>query len=136
MGVDLSERGPVIFVSSDWLDFDRMLLSELRYSQVVDALVFTMGPDELYEGHLSAEIESNHQTVVSTRNLEPDALAVQHPEFWSGSWISSEVQCAALTSLCQRSIATFPSGRLLQKSTSVFRAITRRQAVARAAAPG
>ena len=27
-------------------------------------------PDELYEGHLSAEIEGDHQTVVSSRDFE------------------------------------------------------------------
>ncbi len=37
---------------------------------------------------------------------------------------SVEVQCAALTSLCQRSSVTLASGCSLQKATSVFRATT------------
>src|SRR5262249_3347789 len=55
-----------------------------RYGQRVDAVVFGVGPDELHEGHLATEIESNDQAVVSSRNIEPDALAVQYLGFWSG----------------------------------------------------
>ena len=33
-----------------------------------------MGADELHEGYLAVKIESNHQTVVSSCNFEPDAL--------------------------------------------------------------
>jgi len=78
VGVDLGERSPVIFVSSDWPDFHRMLPSELRYGQSVDAIVRGMGPDELYEGHLSAEnrkrppngsLLQRHRTVTSFRRF-------------------------------------------------------------------
>jgi hypothetical protein len=34
-----------------------------------------MGADGLHKRYLPAEIESDHHTVVSSRNFEPDALA-------------------------------------------------------------
>jgi hypothetical protein len=62
-----------------------MYPSVLRYGQSIDAIILGMRPDELHEGHLSAEVESDHQAVVSSRNFEPDALAVQHFGFRSCS---------------------------------------------------
>jgi hypothetical protein len=44
-----------------------------------------MATDELNEGYLPAEIEGNHQTIISSHNVEPDTLAIQH----FGSWNSS-----------------------------------------------
>src|SRR6516225_8686378 len=84
-GIDLGERGPVVFVSTDWPDFHRMCPSVLRYGQSVDAIVLGMRPDELHEGPLSAEIESDQQAVVSSCNFKPDALAIQHLGFRSCS---------------------------------------------------
>src|SRR5262249_54930936 len=51
---------------------------KLRHCQRIDAVVLGMGSDELHEGDLAAEIESNNQTIVSSSDLEPDALAAQH----------------------------------------------------------
>lgn len=49
-------------------------LSELRHGQSIDAVIFAMGANELHERYLAVEIEGRHQAVVSSRNLEPDAL--------------------------------------------------------------
>jgi hypothetical protein len=38
-----------------------MFLLELRYGQSIYAVVLGMGADELHEGYLPAEIESDHQ---------------------------------------------------------------------------
>src|SRR5580692_4624461 len=43
-----------------------------------------MGADEFHEDDLSTEIESSDQAIISSRDLEPDALAVQHLGFRSG----------------------------------------------------
>src|ERR1700719_4197762 len=43
-----------------------------------------MCPDELHEGDLPTEIESSNQAIVSSRDLEPHTLAVQHLGFRSG----------------------------------------------------
>jgi hypothetical protein len=73
-----------------------------------------MGTNEPYEGHLSAKIEGDDQTIVSSGDFESDALTVKDLGFWGGS----------LDLLNQRSSETFASGCLLQKSTSEFRAMT------------
>jgi hypothetical protein len=44
-----------------------------------------MGADELHEGYPAVKIESDHQTVVSACNFEPDTLAVQRLGFRSRS---------------------------------------------------
>jgi hypothetical protein len=94
----------------------------LRDGQSVDAVIFCVGADELDEDDLPTKLERRHQTIVSSRNFEPDALAVQHLGLRSGSCTSSvDVQFAALTTLYQRSRATFAPG---EKSTSVLRAMT------------
>src|ERR1700722_9540683 len=61
-----------------------LVSSELRYRQCIDAVILRMGADELHEGDLPTEIESSHQAIVSTRNLEPHTLAVQHLGLRSG----------------------------------------------------
>jgi hypothetical protein len=40
-----------------------------------------VGADELHENDPPAEVEGSHQAIISSRNLEPDALAVQHLGF-------------------------------------------------------
>jgi hypothetical protein len=44
-----------------------------------------MGADKLYEGYLSTKIEGDDQAVVSSRDFEPDALAVEDLGFRGGS---------------------------------------------------
>jgi len=84
-----------------------------------------MGADEFHERDLAAEIQRDHQAIVSARDLEPDTLAVQDLGLRRCSLNSTiELQWAALTSVYQRSNATRASGCLSQNSTSVFRAIT------------
>src|ERR1700694_4051175 len=58
--------------------------SELRHRQCIDAVILRMGADELHEGDLPTEIESGHQAIVSSRDLKPHTLAVQHLGFRSG----------------------------------------------------
>ncbi len=84
-GVDLGQRGPVIFVRTDRPDLHQLFPLELRYGQSIDAVVLCMGADELHECYLPLEIESDYQAVISSRNFEPDALAVQHLGFRSRS---------------------------------------------------
>jgi hypothetical protein len=48
----------------------------MRYCQSVDAVVLGMRADELNEGRLPTKIEGDQQTVVSSRDLESDSLAV------------------------------------------------------------
>src|SRR5258707_7918901 len=57
---------------------------ELRYRHCIDTVILCMGADELHEGDLPTEIESGHQAIVSSRDLEPHTLAVQHLGFRSG----------------------------------------------------
>ena len=73
----------MIFVRTDRSDFHQLPPLELRYGQSVDAVVLRMGADELHEGYLAVKIESDHQTVVSSCNFEPDTFAVQHLGFRS-----------------------------------------------------
>src|SRR3984893_12777447 len=61
-----------------------VISSELRHGQCIDAVILRMCPDELHEGDLPAEIESGYQAIVSSRDLEPHTLAVQHLGFRSG----------------------------------------------------
>jgi len=42
-----------------------------------------MGADEFYERDLATKIKSSYQAVVTSRNLESDALAAQHLRFGS-----------------------------------------------------
>ena len=77
-GVDLDKRVPVVFVRTDRPDLHQRFPLELRYGQNIDAVVLGMGANKLHEGYLPAEIESDPQAVVSSRNFEPDALAVQY----------------------------------------------------------
>src|SRR5438876_12288142 len=51
---------------------------ELRRGQRVYAVIFGMRADEFHEGYLPAEVEGSHQAIIASRNLEPDAFAVQH----------------------------------------------------------
>jgi hypothetical protein len=51
---------------------------ELRCGQHVDAVMLGVRADKFHESDLPAEVESNHQTIISPRNLKPDALAVQY----------------------------------------------------------
>src|SRR5437868_14813810 len=51
---------------------------ELPCGQRVDSIVFGMRANEFHKGYLPAKVEGGHQAIVSTGNLEPDALAVQH----------------------------------------------------------
>jgi hypothetical protein len=72
-----------------------------------------MRTDEFHESYLPAKVEGNHQAVVPSRDLEPYALAVQYLILALGAACltsSVDIQCAALTSLCQRSRKTFVSG--------------------------
>ena len=43
-----------------------------------------MRADEFYEGDLPTEIEGDHETIVSSGNLESCALATEHLGFRSG----------------------------------------------------
>src|SRR2546427_12896070 len=52
--------------------------SELRHRQCIDTVILRMGADELHEGDLPTEVESSHQAIVSSRDLEPHTLAVKH----------------------------------------------------------
>src|SRR5215831_1574428 len=56
----------------------RVVSSELRHSHCIDAVIFRVSTDELHERDLPVEIESSHQAIISSRNLEPDPLAVQY----------------------------------------------------------
>src|SRR5438270_9076539 len=57
---------------------------ELRHLQCIDAIIFRVGADELHEGDLPTEIEGGHQAIVSSCDLKPHTLAVEHLGFWSG----------------------------------------------------
>src|SRR5262245_26823896 len=57
--------------------------SELRYSQSVDTVTLGVGAYEFHEGDLPAKIKSGHQTVISSCDFEPDALAIEHFGFRS-----------------------------------------------------
>jgi hypothetical protein len=61
-----------------------VISSELRHRQCIDAVILRMGADELHEGDLPTEIESGHQLIVSSRDLEPHTPAVQHFGLRSG----------------------------------------------------
>src|SRR5229473_826681 len=58
--------------------------SELRHGQRIGAVILRMCPDELHEGDLPTEIESSYQAIVSSRDLESHALAIQYLGFRSG----------------------------------------------------
>jgi hypothetical protein len=75
----------VVFVSANWPDIHELFHSELRYGQSVDAVVLGVGADEFHEGDLPTKIKSGHQTVISSCNLEPDALAIAYFGYWSRS---------------------------------------------------
>src|SRR6266581_409861 len=64
-------------------DFHAVSL-KLRHLQCIDAIVFRVGADELHEGDLPTEIESSYQAIVSSRDLESHALAIQYHGFRSG----------------------------------------------------
>src|SRR5262245_39911496 len=55
--------------------------SEPRYSQSIDAVIVRMSADEFDEGDLATKIESSNQAIVSSRDLEPHTLPVQHLGF-------------------------------------------------------
>src|ERR1700676_2535460 len=57
--------------------------SELRHRQCIDAVILPMGADELHEGDPPTEIEGGHQAIVSSCDLKPHTLAVQHLGFRS-----------------------------------------------------
>ena len=59
-----------------------MSLPELRYCQRIDAVIFRMRAVELHERDLTTEIESSHQTIVSSCDLKSHTLTVQHLGFW------------------------------------------------------
>src|SRR3982075_2161092 len=56
---------------------------KLRHLQCIDTIIFRMGANELHESDLSTEIQGGHQAIVSSCDLKPDALAVQHLGFRS-----------------------------------------------------
>jgi hypothetical protein len=75
-------------------------------------------PMKLHEGHLSAEVESDRQAVVSCRNVEPDALAVQHLGFRSCS-LDSHLFLRWLEEFCRPIQQRSATGRFLAlKNTS------------------
>src|SRR6266567_115329 len=61
-----------------------VLSLELRHGQCIDAVIFRVGADELHESDLPAEIEGGNQAIVSSRDLESHALAIQYLGFRSG----------------------------------------------------
>src|ERR1700694_1384519 len=72
--------------------------SELRHHQCIDTVILRMGADELHEGDLPTEIESGHQAIVSSCNLE--LTRSRTLAFGAAFWTSSvDAHCAALTSL-------------------------------------
>jgi len=72
--LDLGQRSFVILLGADRPDVHASFPSVLRYGQWINAVVLGMGPNELDEGHLAAEIEGNQSTIVSTRGLRPVAV--------------------------------------------------------------
>lgn len=57
----------------------------------IDAVVLGMGANELHEGYLPAEIESDHQAVVSSRNFAATELAFKSLKRGNGSLGNSGV---------------------------------------------
>ena len=67
----------MILVCANGPDFHVVSL-ELRHLQCIDAIIFRVGADELHEGDLPTEIEGGHQAIVSSCDLKPHTLPVQH----------------------------------------------------------
>ena len=69
--LDLGQRSFVILLGADRPDVYTSFPSVLRYGQWINAVVLGMGPNELDEGHLTAEIEGDHPAIISSCNFEP-----------------------------------------------------------------
>jgi hypothetical protein len=52
--------------------------SILRHAQRADLVVFGMRADEFHKSDLAAEIESRYETIISSGDFEPHALAIEH----------------------------------------------------------
>jgi hypothetical protein len=63
---------------------DMLNMSVRRHRQCIDAVILRMGAGELHEGDPPTEIESGHQAIISSRDLETHTLAVQHFGLRSG----------------------------------------------------
>src|SRR4051812_48175254 len=61
-----------------------IISSELRHGRRINAVILRMSTDELYKSDLPLEIEGSYQAIVSSRDVEPHPLAVQHFGFRSG----------------------------------------------------
>lgn len=105
--IDLGERRMMIFIALDRSDFHGSFALKLRDGQRIDAVVFGMGSDDLYKGHLSAEIESH---LPATSNLTRSRFRTF--DFGAALWTSSvEAQCAALTGVAPDVVSTTSSAR-------------------------
>jgi hypothetical protein len=66
-----------------------VLFSKLRNRQSINPVILGVYVDKFHKCYLPTEIESSHQTIVSSHYLEPNAFAVEHFGLWR-RWISPD----------------------------------------------
>ena len=101
----------MILVRSDWPNVNPCFSLELRRGQHVDGIILGMRTDEFHESYLPAKSKA------TTRRWFPPATSNLTRSRFSTLALgaacltsSVDIQCAALTSLYQRSRETFVSG--------------------------